>query len=366
MTSILSNEVSPSVRATTSLVDCDVHTNVPSEQVMADLLPEKWRDYFRTFGPAYASNAYPRAVKNAARVDTWPPSGGLPASNLSFMRKQLLDEWGIGCAILGPLKSVAQSGLHNPEFAAAVSSAVNDWTASEWLAKEERLAGSIVTPYEDSDLAVAEIERLAPNRRFVQIYLLVRTSRPLGNRKYWPIYEAAVRNDLPVGIHFGGGNSNPITAAGWPSYYLEDHSGNAQSFQDQVISLVCEGVFERFPALKIVLIEGGVSWLPPLAWRLDRAFERLHRDVPHLQRNPSEYIIDNIWMTTQPIVEPKAPYTVRDLVESFPMFEDRLMFSTDYPHWDFDAPNEALRKSRLPQETLGKIFHENAQKLYRL
>jgi len=362
MTFTRPKEDNPSIRATTALVDCDVHTTFPSDKVMMELLPERWRDYHRSFADAYVSSAYPRTVRNAARVDSWPPNGAPPGSDLNFLQEQLLDEWGIGCAILGPLLRVARSGLQNPEYAAAFASAVNDWTASEWLAKDERLAGSIVTPYEDSELTVAEIERLALNKRFVQIYVLVGTSSPLGNRKYWPIYQMAVRYDLPVGIHFGSGSA---TGAGWPSYYLEDHCGNAQSFQSQVISLVCEGVFERFPTLKIVLIEGGFAWLPPLAWRLDRAFERLHTDVPHLARRPSEYIAENIWLTTQPIEEPKAPYALKDLVDSFPALEDKLMFSTDYPHWDFDAPDEALRKSRLPQETLSKIFHGNAQKLYR-
>src|SRR3712207_9154726 len=71
---------------------------------------------------------------------------------------------------------------------------------------------------------------------------------------YTTLFRSAVRYNLPIGIHFGGGSGYPITGAGWPSYYLEDHSGMAQSFQAQLISLVCEGVFEHFPTLQIVLI----------------------------------------------------------------------------------------------------------------
>src|SRR5690606_28151748 len=107
---------------------------------------------------------------------------------------------------------------------------------------------------------------------FVQVLFMVRTAEPLGRRKYWKIYEAAVRHDLPVAIHVGGSNGHPVTAAGWPSFYLEDHVAFSQAAQAQLVSLVCEGVFEQFPTLKIVLMEGGMAWVAPIMWRLDKAW----------------------------------------------------------------------------------------------
>ena len=116
--------------------------------------------------------------------------------------------------------------------------------------------------------------------------MLIRTAEPMGRRKYWPIYEAAAEHDLPVGMHFGGWGRGPITGAGFGSYYLEDTVGMATAFQDQVTSLVCEGVFERFPELRIVLIEGGIAWLAPLMWRLDRAWKLLRDEAPRLTQLP--------------------------------------------------------------------------------
>jgi uncharacterized protein len=350
-------------RTATAVVDCDVHTYWPTEAVASSYLPPAWRQHKATFGRhGYTGAGYPRRMPYASRRDSYPPNGGAPGSDLAFMRAQHMDAFEVDRIVLTP--NGGPDGERNGDYALALSAAVNNWIIDEWLDPCDRLRSSIIVPYEHPDLSVAEIDRLAVDRRFVQVYMQILTNRPIGNRHYWPIYEAAQRNELPVGIHFGGNGGNPRSGAGWPSFYLEDHVGNAQTFQAQVISLVCEGVFERFPDLKIVLIEGGVAWLPPLAWRLDRAFERLSGEVPHLKRRPSEYIAEHIWLTTQPIEEPQDPRDLRRMVESFPSLEDRLLYSSDYPHWDYDSPDEAFRKARFSPEVENKIMHANASSLY--
>jgi uncharacterized protein len=218
--------------------------------------------------------------------------------------------------------------------------------------------------YEDAELAAREIHRLGDDPRFVQVLMLIRTAEPMGRRKYWGLYEAAVEHDLPVGVHFGGWGRGPITGAGFASFYIEDTVGMATSFQDQVTSLVCEGVFERFPTLKIVLIEGGIAWLAPLMWRLDRAWKLLRQEAPHLERLPSEVIREHLWLTTQPIDEPPRAADFLTLLEQLDM-DDRIMFATDYPHWDFDAPDRAL-PSAVPAELRQKIMRDNAHAVYRL
>jgi predicted TIM-barrel fold metal-dependent hydrolase len=123
-------------------------------------------------------------------------------------------------------------------------------------------------------------------------------------------------------------------------------------------------VFERFPTLKLVLIESGFAWLPSLSWRLDRAWKMLRDEVPHLQRQPSATIKEHVWLTTQPMEEPSRPAFFLQLLEQLDM-NDRLMFATDYPHWDFDAPDQAF-PVRLPPELKQQIQRDNAYALYRL
>ena len=83
--------------------------------------------------------------------------------------------------------------------------------------------------------------------------------------------------------------------------------------------------------------------------------------MPHLKRPPSEYIHENIWVTTQPIEEPERPEDMLSTLEW--IGSDRVMFSTDYPHWDQDDPRYAF-KAPLPEEAKRRIFRDNAMALY--
>jgi predicted TIM-barrel fold metal-dependent hydrolase len=349
-------------RTALRVVDADIHNALPSAEALYPYLAARWRRHHALFGlPDYAGSSYPRLSPNAARGDAWPPSGLPPGADLPFLRRQLLDAWNIEYGILNPLVAIAGP---NVEYSAALARAVNDWQSAEWLTQEPRLRASLVVPYQDGDLAAAEIDRLGEDRRFVQVLLRARTVEPLGRRRFWKIYEAAVRHDLPIGIHFGGSGGLPFTGAGWPSFYVEDHGGMPQAFQAQVISLVCEGVFERYPTLKVVLIEGGFAWLPPLMWRLDRSWRLLREEVPHLREPPSRYIRRHFWVTTQPMEEPARPEYFVQVLHHLAM-HDRLLFATDYPHWDFDAPDQAF-PATLPAEWEQRIMADNAHALYRL
>ena len=349
-------------RTKLAVIDGDIHNAPASPKTLSKYLPERWRRHHETFGQRGHSGAtYPRANLNAARTDSWPPSGLAPGADLSFLQQQLLDEWGIAYGVLNPLYGAG--GQLNLEYGAALSRALNEWQIAEWVEPEPRLRASIIVPYEDGELAAEEIERWGDHPGFVQVLLVVRTNEPLGRRRYWKMYEAAARHNLPIGIHFGGSGGSAITAAGWPSFYIEDHAGMPTAFQSQVISMVFEGVFERFPTLKIVLIEGGFAWLPPLMWRMDQSWRRLRDEVPHVQRPPSEYVREHFWITTQPMEEPANPQHFHQLLDHLDM-NDRLMFATDYPHWDFDAPDSAI-PVKLSDDLQRKIMAENARALYR-
>ena len=344
-----------------TIIDCDIHNQPASEEVFRRYLPDRWRNHHQMIGlRSHEGCEYPRASPNAARYDAWPPSGFPPGSDLGFLQEQLLDRWNIDYGLLNCL--IGAGRQQNLEYGAALSKALNDWQIDSWLEPEPRLRASIIVPYEDGELAAAEINRIGTHPGFVQILLAARTKEPLGRRKYWKIYEMAERHGLPVGIHFGGTSGQPLTGSGWPNHYYEDHAGMPQAFQAQVISLVTEGVFEQYPDLQIVLIEGGFAWLPPLMWRLDRSWKQLKDEVPDLKQPPSQTIRQHFWLTTQPMEEPPKKEYLIQLLEQLDM-NQRLLFATDYPHWDFDSPTQAIPSS-LPKAWRQAIMSENAQTLY--
>jgi uncharacterized protein len=272
----------------------------------------------------------------------------------------LLDANDTAVGILSPLHGSAR----NTDLDAALCTAVNEWQIEQWVKPEPRLRASVTVAQEDPDLAVEEIARRAGDARFVQILLPSKTNEPLGRKRYWPIFAAAQSAGLPVGVHVnsvGGGYAS--TGSGWPSYYLQDHHINVHSFQAQLASLALEGVFERFPRLRMVMIEGGFAWLPALCWRLDRHWARMRDEVPECRRPPSAYIREQLWFTTQPVEEPEQPEHLRDTLNWIGW--DRLMFATDYPHWDYDDPAAAFKIAMSEQER-AMIFRENACAVYGL
>jgi predicted TIM-barrel fold metal-dependent hydrolase len=351
-----------SAMSQTRLVDCDIHNTITAE-ALVPYLPKKWQDYHRQFGRRQLpGDFYPKAMPFASRTDSWPPAGGPPGSDLNFLRQQLLDVWPIDVGVLNTLITIRNQ---ERDYDAAMATAANACQIAEWLEPEPRLRASLLVPFEDPPLAVAEIERHGGDRRFVQVLVPSRTSQPLGQRKYWPIFAAAASQGWPIGIHFGGwAGGTPISGAGWPSYYLEYHTGMSQTFQAQLISLICEGVFEEFPDLKIVFIEAGLGWIAPLLWRLDRSWRQLKAETPRLRHAPSEYFRRHFWLTTQPIEEPPEPAQFATMLAHLGM-NDHLLFSTDYPHWDFDNPDHALPSS-LPAGVRQAIRHGNACALYGL
>lgn len=340
-------------------IDCDVHPNVPGISALVPYLDEYWQEMVEVRGiESFDNRSFPQGAAISARPE-WRAPGGLAAGNVDRMRTELLDRWGASAAICNCLYGIQQ--INDENMAAAFARAVNDWLVDKWLDKEPRLRASIVIPVQNPELAVEEIERRAPDKRFVQVLVLVMGELPLGKSYHWPIYRAAERHGLPICIHLGSSYRHAVTASGWPTYHVEDYVVQTQAFQAQTASLISHGVFQKFPELKVVLAESGVTWLPSFLWRFSKTWRGLRIEVPWVDRSPVEIVRDHFRLTLQPFDAPADPGEVARVLDHVGS-EDLLLYSSDYPHWQFEGDD--LLPPGLSAELQRKIMTLNPLATY--
>ena len=348
----------------TLLIDTDIHPVVDSDSVEARL-PQPWRTRYGSGnrGPGTLGWWNPMGVdRSDVRLENGQTVHSVPA----LMAEHFFDAYGLdyGVFIPGGILHTAQSP--EPDFAAAVISGVNDVVVDEWLPADSRFRTSMGVYPHLPELAVAEIHRIGGHPQVVQVQLPSGSRIPLGQRIFHPIYEAACEHGLTIAIHPGSegvGLSGQPNAAGYPTSYFEWHTTLVNSYIAHLTSMLCEGVFAKFPTLKFVLVEGGISWLPPILWRMDKNWKALHSTIPWLNELPSEVAARHIRLSTQPLEEPPNLDHFHAMLEMFPA-EQMLMFSSDFPHWDGDAPDFAVRQ--FPSHLRNRIMGETAAELYGL
>jgi predicted TIM-barrel fold metal-dependent hydrolase len=343
-------------------IDCDLHPAVPSMAVLLPFLDDYWREMVSVRALDRLNlnlTSYPQNAPISCRPDWTPEGGAKPGSSLKTMQAHVLDRYRPRYGILNCLHGAQV--FHSEDMAAAFCRATNDWIRDEWLNRDPRLRASIVIPAHNTELAVAEIERRADDFRFVQVLMLVSGEVTLGRRQLWPIYRLAERLDVPIGVHAGSAYRYAPTPIGWPSHYVEDYIAQSAAFENQLQSMIAEGVFAKFPRLKVVAIESGLTWLSGYIWRADKTWKGVRAEVPWVTRAPSEIVRDHVRFTVQPIDAADERESITRLVEHMKS-DDLFLFSTDYPHWQFDG--DAALPPGIPDALYRKILSKNALATY--
>ncbi len=346
-------------RAVSGAIDCDVHPGVPTIKVLLPYMSDFWQETFVARGlDGFAQGGFPLNAPITCRED-WKVEGQRPGTDFAQFQRQALDAFGSKLAICNTIYGGAVAVSET--MGAALCTAVNDWIAEEWLSRDKRLRASIVVPAQSPHLAVEEIERRAGDHRFVQILLPVGLEMMLGRRYYWPLYEAAQRHNLPIGLHAGSMYRYAPTSTGWPTHYLQDYISNTHAFESQLLSLVHEGVLGKFPDLTFVFLESGVTWLPGLIWRAVKTWRGVRGEIPWVKESPAEQIRRQIRLTAQPIDAPPDPADLERVIDQIGS-DDMLLFATDYPHWQFDG-NTPLPDG-IPDRLMEKLTIGNALATY--
>ena len=349
------------------MIDCDIHNEVPTLSALYPYLPEHWVDYCEEsafVGPDADDYPDPMATSYHPEYRSLFMADAVPATQdrVELVRKHVLDKWGITVGILNP--SYRIQSIQSLDLAVSMATAVNTWQAEEWLSQDTRFKASLVVPSQNPAAAAAEVRRWQGHSGFVQVVLPVRSRMPYGNRNFDPMFSAIEESGLRVAISFGGAPGNPPSGVGWPNTYFEIYAGMAQIFQSQVMSMVYEGVFDRFPGIFVVLLEGGFTWVPSLMWRMNKEWKGLRHNVPWVKELPSEYMRRHFRWSMLPLDSSPEPAQNQEILDQMGG-EDLLLFATDFPHWHFDSTQE-IWPSFMAAEARHKLSLSNPQTFYNL
>ena len=336
------------------VIDVDLHYQIADWSAVAPHVPAglRWR-IGRKNGPPLARHGFKPVGASASS----------PAVDPAAVKRSYLQARGIDVAILtGSLWSLGVQP--NADLAAAIARGVNDWTLETWIRPFDCYRGSILVAQQDPLQAAAEIDRLGADPGMVQVLLGSASEAPLGRRAFHPIYEACVRHALPLGLHIGGegtGISSPATAVGHPTTYFEWYGSLPQSYMAHIMSMVTEGVFERFPTLRVILYGAGVFWLPHVMWRFDKNWKAQRSETPWVKQAPSRYILEHFFSTTYPLEAAPRPeylHQILDMIDA----EHTLLFSGNYPDWALGEPFDMVRD--IPERIRQRVMFDNAVSVY--
>jgi uncharacterized protein len=347
------------------VIDTDVHVEPRAFEELIPYLNAPWRDRAIKDRVPFRRPGF-TTFDGGARKDAKPEEGDT-GSDPELVGQQLFVDDPIDYAILLPWSF---RGLTvDPALDTALAGAVNRWLADTWLSKyntEGRYIGSITVAVDEPLAAATEIEKWAEHPGFRQVMISHYGPRPFGHPMYDPIWAAAARHRLPVSVHFRGGATQPLgwTATGPLQYFVEYHSLVApMAYATHMASWICNGVLDRHPEMKVLFLEGGFLWYRPFIDRLERHWRMTGQELS-ARKTPMQYVRDHFRFASQPIEESPDPRQIATLFEEANAAE-LLMFSSDYPHYDYDPPSRALPRS-LGGEVRKRIMSENARKFFDL
>lgn len=293
-----------------------------------------------------------------------------PGGSDARLRLPDMDTEGVDVAVVfGTPIALTVNGMHDKELAAVYCRAVNRWLVEEYLPVEpKRLKGAGLIPFQDPAAAVKELEWLVQHRNDGVVTAMLPVNVygiNLGDRRFDPVYELAESMGLPLSVHPQTGHDGRygvwgVMGAG--SERMEKYSyvhATAFSFEPmiQMMHMIGEGVFDRYPRLKVAYVEGACGWLPFWSQRLDEHFEKLRPQWHLCERKPSEIIAGGqIALTCEP-EEEILPYVLETIGEHV------VMYASDYPHWDSEFPESVRKVVSIPglgEEQKRRVLGRNA------
>lgn len=344
------------------LVDASAHIFFENDKDLRSYLSEPVKS--RGWPAVDVALAAPIGPKYA--TGTQCSDGRHPGSDPELAGAHLFGERGFDLAVLHPMSGA--TNVPDWHVGTAILNATNRMLAERWLESgtyAQQFRGTIRVNPNDIDGAVREIDHWKNHPRMVQIGLPLQTQMPYGRPYYDPIWRAACNAGLPVAVHWemGMGITHPPTPSGPARTYAHHGAYVPMTFVWHLLNMIPEGVFEKFPELKMIWADGAADMLTPFMWRMD-TFGRPHLEqTPWAPRMPSDYLLTHNYFVHSLMDGPGDADFAGEWLRMTGK-EDMLMFGSSYPDWQLVSPEDL--PAAWSEQQRRKVLGENAISVFGL
>ncbi len=254
-------------------------------------------------------------------------------------------------------------GMHpQPEVEYNFARAYNTWLTEEVLPGSSRVKSMLFLPFNDHNAAYKMVQDFGDKPGVIGFMITSVRHKPVHDNDYMKIYALIEEMGLPLGFHSGFNWDDPMFRTS--NRFIAVHAlGFTWYNVVHCTNWIVNGLPERFPKLKTIWIESGVTWILWLMTRLDNEYRMRSSECPSLKMLPSEYM-KQMYFSTQPMERPDAD--VMEAIFKAIDAENTLMYASDYPHWDMDLPSVIWDLPFLDEKAKRKILGENARQAFNL
>ena len=278
------------------------------------------------------------------------------------LARRWMDAIGINIAVMFPTPML-QLGLHpQVEVEVALARAYNRWLCERVLAHEQRIRSMLYLPFNDSEASYKMVQEFGGKPGVVGFMVTSARYRPVHHNSYMKTYALMEEMNLPLAFH-AGYNWEDRTV-GLMNQFISVHAlGFVFYNMVHLANWVINGIPERFPKLKVLWVESGLAWVPFMMQRFDNEYMMRSSEAPALKKMPSDYMRDMFYSS-----QPMEMTDMAMLEQTFRMLkaDTQLLYSSDYPHWDFDLPSTIYDLPFLDEQAKRNILGGNAMRVFNM
>jgi predicted TIM-barrel fold metal-dependent hydrolase len=255
-------------------------------------------------------------------------------------------------------------GLHpQKEMEADLCWAYNRWVTEKVLPEADgRMFSMLCLPFSDPEQAARHVETFGTRKGVTGFMITTVRNLPVHDNAYMRLYRAIEERGLALAFHSGPNWGEPVFRS--LNRFLSVHALGFSFYNIlHLTNWVINGMPERFPKMPVIWVESGLAWVPFLMQRLDHEYMLRSSECPTLKKKPSEYMRD-MYYSSQPmeVTDMEALECTFRMINA----ETQLLYSSDYPHWDFDLPSTIFDLPFLSERAKHNILGGTAARLFKL